>query len=128
MVPKSLRTWFVIHFVLDFIFAIPLILAPRAFLGLLGWTSIDPIAARLVGAALIGIGGESYLGRNAGLESLPSQPHLIDSRLEGEDIESKLRVQELYQSRFGEEIRPVEVARLAEQDDADALQELTERP
>ena len=69
MVPKSLRTWFVIHFVLDFIFAVPLILAPRAFLGLLGWTSIDPVAARLVGAALIGIGGESYLGRNASLET-----------------------------------------------------------
>ncbi|MEW5871460.1 MAG: hypothetical protein AB1894_19460 [Chloroflexota bacterium] len=69
MVPKSLRTWFVIHFILDFIFSIPLILAPRAFLGLLGWTSVDPISARLVGAALIGIGGESYLGRNAGLES-----------------------------------------------------------
>ena len=69
MIPKSLRTWFVIHFILDLIFAIPLLLAPRAFLGLLGWTSIDPIASRLVGAALMGIGVESYLGRNAGSEA-----------------------------------------------------------
>jgi len=32
---------------------------------LLGWTLVDPITSRLVGAALIGIGGESLLSRNA---------------------------------------------------------------
>lgn len=68
MVPKSLRTWFVIHFLLDFLFAVPLILTPTPFLSFLGWTSIDPLATRLVGAALMGIGVESYLGRNAGVE------------------------------------------------------------
>jgi hypothetical protein len=65
-VPQSLRTWFVIHFVLDVIFAIPLMAAPVWFLGLLGWQVVDPIAARLVAAALFGIGIESFLGRNAG--------------------------------------------------------------
>ena len=68
-VPKSLKTWFVVHFALDVIFAIPLMVAPAWFLGLLGWQTIDPIAARLVAAALFGIGIESYLGRNAGPEA-----------------------------------------------------------
>lgn len=35
---------------------------------LLGWTVVDPITSRLVGAALLGIGGESLLGRNASRE------------------------------------------------------------
>ncbi len=69
MIPNSLRTWFVIHFILDFIFALPLILAPVAFLTFFGWATIDPLATRLVGAALMGIGVESYLGRDAGVEA-----------------------------------------------------------
>jgi len=35
---------------------------------LLGWNPIDPIASRVVGAALMGIGIESYQGRNASIE------------------------------------------------------------
>jgi hypothetical protein len=69
MISQGLRTWFVIHFVLDVLFAVPLIFAPIAFLSFFGWTTIDPLATRLVGAALMGIGVESYLGRNAGLEA-----------------------------------------------------------
>ncbi len=69
MIPKSLRTWFVVHFILDFAFGIPLLFAPDAFLAFFGWQGIDPIATRLVGAALMGIGGESWIGRNAGLEA-----------------------------------------------------------
>ena len=65
MVPQALRTWFVIHFVADWIFAIPLFVAPRWFLGQLGWTEVDPVSARLVAAALFGIGTESLIGRNA---------------------------------------------------------------
>lgn len=68
-VPGSLRAWFVIHFIVDIVFAIPLFLFPREFLGLLNWRSVDPLAARLVAAALLGIGIESYLGRNADAES-----------------------------------------------------------
>jgi len=41
---------------------------PEIVLPLLGWTTIDPIATRVVGAALMGIGVESYLGRNADVE------------------------------------------------------------
>ncbi len=67
-VPDRLRFWFVVHFAIDLLFAIPLLLAPRFTLELMGWTTVDPLTSRLVGAALLGIGGESLLGRNGGLE------------------------------------------------------------
>lgn len=69
MVSKNLRTWFVIHFVADYLFGIPLMIAPNWLLALFGWQSFDPFAARLVGAALIGIGGMSLLERNASADA-----------------------------------------------------------
>ncbi len=63
-IPKSLRYWFMAHAVIDWLVALPLIVSPTALLSMLGWSTIDPFAARLVGAALIGIGGESWLGRH----------------------------------------------------------------
>jgi hypothetical protein len=65
-VPRALRRWFVVHFVIDWLFALPLLLIPEAFLGALGWTVVDPMAARGVAAALVGIGTQSLLSRNAG--------------------------------------------------------------
>ena len=65
-VPQNLRRWFVIHFATDILFAIPLLLIPEIIMPLMGWEFVDPITSRLVGAALLGIGGESLLGRNAG--------------------------------------------------------------
>lgn len=67
-VPRKLRRWFVIHFVVDILFAIPLLLIPETILPFFGWAVVDPITSRLVGAALLGIGTESLLGRNASLE------------------------------------------------------------
>lgn len=67
-VPNNLRTWFVIHFAVDMLTGIPLLFFPEVVMPLLGWTTIDPIASRVVGAALMGIGIESYLGRNANVE------------------------------------------------------------
>ena len=67
-VPKALRTAFVAHFWADWLFAVPLMLAPREFLGLMGWGQVDPFTARLVAAALMGIGTESLLGRDGSLE------------------------------------------------------------
>ena len=64
-IPTSLRVWFVIHFVIDIIFAIPMLLIPEFLMPLMGWSVVDPITSRLVGAALLGIGVESLLGRNA---------------------------------------------------------------
>lgn len=56
VVPSSLRIWFKIHFFVDILFAIPLIIAPSWILGLFGFSVITPVLARLVGAALVGIG------------------------------------------------------------------------
>lgn len=50
----------------DWVFALPLLVFPEAFLGTLGWTVIDPMAARGVAAALVAIGTQSLLSRNAG--------------------------------------------------------------
>jgi divalent metal cation (Fe/Co/Zn/Cd) transporter len=68
MVPRSLRTWFVIHFVVDILFGVPLLIAPVLLLSWFGWETVDPFMSRLVGAALLGIGVESLLGRNASVE------------------------------------------------------------
>lgn len=66
-VPRGLRRWFVAHFWADISVAVPLFVAPRALLGWLGWSAVDPLASRLVAAALFGIGIQSWLGRNAEL-------------------------------------------------------------
>jgi hypothetical protein len=76
MVPDSLRRWFVVHFVADVAATIPLFVAPAAVLGAFGWTAVDPISTRLVAAALFGIGIESYLGRNAGVEAFRAMLNL----------------------------------------------------
>lgn len=65
-VPRTLRSWFILHFWVDLLFAVPLFLAPRWFLAKLGWTAIDPATARIVAAALFGIGIQSWLGRHEG--------------------------------------------------------------
>jgi len=69
MVPGSLRKAFVFHFVADWVFAVPLLVAPAWFLRQFGWQHVDPVACRIIAAALFGIGTESLLGRNAKRES-----------------------------------------------------------
>lgn len=59
MVSKGLRNWFKLHFVIDMVFALPLLFAPAWTLTLLGLDVTGTLTARLVGAALIGIGGAS---------------------------------------------------------------------
>lgn len=68
-VPRALRIWFTIHFAADILFALPLLIAPVAFLSALGWNVVDPLTARMVAAALFGIGTESLLSRNSSKES-----------------------------------------------------------
>lgn len=70
--PAALKRWFVVHFVADVVFAVPLLLFPHTFLSALGWSIVDPFAARLVAAALFGIGIESFLARHAPLSSYRS--------------------------------------------------------
>ena len=75
-IPNSLRTWFVIHFWADILFGIPLLFFPQLILGLFDWTAYDPVMSRLVGAALMGIGVESLLGRNASAETFRAMLNL----------------------------------------------------
>jgi len=65
-VPASLRLWFAVHAVVDLGAGLPLLIAPEVVLPRLGWTVVDPVAARLVGAALVGIGVSSWRTRMAG--------------------------------------------------------------
>ena len=67
-VPNGLRSWFVIHFVADILFAIPLLLFPQALLNLLSWQTYDPIMTRLVGAALMGTSERRSVQRGTGQE------------------------------------------------------------
>ncbi|HAK46606.1 MAG TPA: hypothetical protein DCO79_11900 [Spirochaeta sp.] len=69
---KKLKTWFIIHFTIDVIFAAVLFIAPVTFLSFMGWESVDSYTARLVAAALFGIGIESLLARKSTLESFKS--------------------------------------------------------
>jgi len=64
-----LRSWFVVHFVADIVFALPLFVLPRQFLTMLGWAEVDPLATRMVAAALFGIGIQSLLGRRKSAET-----------------------------------------------------------
>jgi hypothetical protein len=57
--------WFLAHGIVDLVIAIPLLVAPVAFLEWLGWADIDVFTARIVAAALIAIGVESLLGYRA---------------------------------------------------------------
>ena len=75
-VPLALKKWFVIHFAVDITFAIPMMIIPELFLSFLGWIVVDPIATRIVAAALFGIGIESLIGRNSSLESFKGMLNL----------------------------------------------------
>ena len=66
MIPRGLKAWFVLHFIVDILFAIPLILFPDLVMSLFDITSYDLLTPRLVGAALVGIGGVSFVIRNEG--------------------------------------------------------------
>lgn len=57
-----LSIWFIVHGVIDVLLAIPLFVVPELFLEAVGWTAVDPLLARIVAAALFGIGVESLLG------------------------------------------------------------------
>lgn len=74
-VQKSLRRWFIIHFITDFIFGMPLLFTPNYFLSFFGY-QIEPLTTRLVGAALIGMGWKSFLIRNNSLEQFQALPTL----------------------------------------------------
>ena len=63
--PATLRLWFAVHAVVDVACALPLMIAPEELLPRLGWTAVDPVSARLVAAALLAIGVQSWRTRGA---------------------------------------------------------------
>lgn len=68
-VPKSLQVWFVIHFIVDIVLAIPLIFFPVYFFNLLGLELNQIYLARVLGAGLVGIGSASLFAYNKSKES-----------------------------------------------------------
>ena len=66
-VPASLRRWFVAHSAVDVALGLPLLFAPALLLGPLGWSRVDEASTRLVGAAMVAIGAQSFIGRHAGV-------------------------------------------------------------
>lgn len=73
---KSLSIWFYIHFIVDVLFAIPLMFFPEITLTLLGWQYADPVTARIVAAALFAIGIESFLGRSSDVKTFKAMLNL----------------------------------------------------
>ncbi len=71
-IPNSLRNWFFMHFLFDYIFGIPLLFFPGQFLNLFNIQVGDLLAIRLFGAALLGIGGVSLLSNKANFETYNS--------------------------------------------------------
>jgi hypothetical protein len=54
-----------VHAVVDIVCAAPLLFASEEVLPRLGWTVVDPVSPRLVAAALLAIGVQSWRTRNA---------------------------------------------------------------
>lgn len=67
-VPEQLQHWFTIHFLVDYLFAIPLFFLPMWTLDLLGMVATDPLFVRLFAAALFAIGGVSRLVQRESLD------------------------------------------------------------
>jgi hypothetical protein len=67
-VPRTLRTWFIVDAVVDAGVALPLLAAPELVLHRLGWSCVDPVSARLVGAAMLAMAGQSFFGRDASVD------------------------------------------------------------
>src|SRR5438132_7009035 len=74
--PSALRRWFVFYFAVDWAVGVPLLVAPEIPLRYFGWHEIDPIATRLFAAALLGIGGQSLLGRNGSVNEFRAMLNL----------------------------------------------------
>jgi hypothetical protein len=59
---RGLRILFLVHMVVALVFGVPLLLIPGRLLQWVGWAPIDPIAGRLLGAALLALGWSSFRG------------------------------------------------------------------
>ena len=57
---KMLKTTFVVHAVLSGVLGLVLLTVPGRFLQLLGWSPIDPLISRVLGAALLALAWGDY--------------------------------------------------------------------
>jgi hypothetical protein len=62
---KGLKVLFLIHAAISLIFGLLLLVIPGRFLLALGWAPIDPIASRMLGAALLALAWGSFRGWQA---------------------------------------------------------------
>jgi hypothetical protein len=62
---KGLKTAFLVHAEVAFVLGAPLLIAPGRVLTWLGWAPIDPIASRVLGAALLALAWSSFRGWRA---------------------------------------------------------------
>jgi len=69
-VPNSLRKWMVIHFYVDYAFAIPFFFFPIQLAEILSYAPMDPLSARIAAAALFGIGYSSLIAAKFDLEKM----------------------------------------------------------
>lgn len=59
---KALKITFAVHAVIAFLLGFPLLIIPGRFLGIFGWSPIDPHITRLFGAALLALAWSSFRG------------------------------------------------------------------
>jgi hypothetical protein len=59
---KALRTTFLVHAVVSLLSGAPLFIVPGQMLTWLGWAPIDPLASRVLGAALLAVAWSSLRG------------------------------------------------------------------
>ena len=62
---KLLKTTFILHAIVATVLGAPLLVIPGVFLQTLGWSPIDPILSRLLGAALLALAWSSFRGWRA---------------------------------------------------------------
>ncbi|MDX1615465.1 MAG: hypothetical protein R3300_14225 [Candidatus Promineifilaceae bacterium] len=61
----SLRSTFLVHWIVSLLFGLPMLIAPGRLLGLFEWAPIDPITSRMYGAALLALAWGSFRGWRA---------------------------------------------------------------
>jgi len=86
-VPNSLRNWLVFHFYVDYAFAIPFFFFPETTAEILGYVPLDPLAARIVAAALFGIGYSSLLASKFDLEAMRTKLRFTNTEIDGDRFE-----------------------------------------
>jgi|AP45_3_1055517.scaffolds.fasta_scaffold12418_2 hypothetical protein len=86
-VPNSLRNWLVFHFYVDYAFAIPFFFVPETTAEILGYDPLDPLAARIVAAALFGIGYSSLLASKFDLEAMRTKLRFTNTEIDGDRFE-----------------------------------------